>query len=304
MRYIAYKLSFHTGVHFGDGMLNDSKQTFCADTLFSALCIEALKCGEDQLERLYEMSKAGKVLFSDGFPYIDEELYIPKPLLVIEHGTEDVADRKKWKNLSYIPLCRVSEFLAGDMDAEKETEALRGLGWSETRQSVSLQGEESEPYAVGIYHYLEKSGLYFILGYENEDDRAFVEEMLGSLGFHGIGGKLSSGLGKFTKKSCELPSEVMERLSSETGRFVVLSTSLPQQKELDEAMEDASYLLEKRSGFVQSDTYADELVKKRDMYFLKSGSVVHHRYDGDIYNVGTKGRHPVWRYGKPVLMEV
>ena len=69
-------------------------------------------------------------------------------------------------------------------------------------------------------------------------------------------------------------------------------------------MEDASYLLVKRSGFVQSSTYAEELVKKKDMYFLRSGSIVCHRYAGDIYNVGTKGSHPVWRYGKPILMEV
>ena len=46
MEYEIYKMNFLTGVHFGDGMLNQSGYTFCADTLFSALYIEALKLGE------------------------------------------------------------------------------------------------------------------------------------------------------------------------------------------------------------------------------------------------------------------
>lgn len=43
MEYKAYKLKFLTGVHFGKGSLDDTSYAFCADTLFSALCIEALK---------------------------------------------------------------------------------------------------------------------------------------------------------------------------------------------------------------------------------------------------------------------
>lgn len=49
MKYIAYKLKFSTGVHFGNGSLDNTEYTFCADTLFSALCIEAVKHSEDKL---------------------------------------------------------------------------------------------------------------------------------------------------------------------------------------------------------------------------------------------------------------
>ena len=51
MKYIAYKLKFSTGVHFGNGSLDNTEYTFCADTLFSALCIEAVKHSEDKLSR-------------------------------------------------------------------------------------------------------------------------------------------------------------------------------------------------------------------------------------------------------------
>lgn len=304
-KYTAYKLSFKTGVHFGNGILNDTKSTFCADTLFSALCIEALKDGLESLERLYKITKEGRLLFSDGFPFIEETLYIPKPILTIEHDSEDISRRKVWKGLTYIPLEKITEFLSGQMDAELETEKLKKLGNTEMRQLVSLQKEEkSEPYTVGIYHYFQNNGIYFILGYEDDLNKEFVENLLHALSYQGLGGKISSGLGKFSFNEYGLPQHIIERLNAEAERFIVLSASLPREDELESVIESAKYLLVKRSGFIQSCQYSEELVKKRDMYFLKSGSVVYRHYKGDIYNVGTRGNHPVWRYGKPILLEV
>ena len=43
MNYKIYKMIFTQGVHFGAHSLEKSEITFQADTLFSALCIEALK---------------------------------------------------------------------------------------------------------------------------------------------------------------------------------------------------------------------------------------------------------------------
>lgn len=74
MKYIAYKLKFSTGVHFGNGSLDDTEYTFCADTLFSALCIEAVKHSEDKLSRLVSYVKAGKIVFSDAMPYMNNWL--------------------------------------------------------------------------------------------------------------------------------------------------------------------------------------------------------------------------------------
>lgn len=305
MKYTTYKLSFKTGVHFGNGTLNDTKKTFCADTLFSALCIEAYKMGLENLEQFYRLTREGKLLFSDGFPFIGQICYIPKPILTIEHNSKDVDKRKIWKKMEYIPLEKITEFLSGKMNAELESEKIKKLGNVEMRQLVSLQKEEkSEPYTIGIYHYFENNGVYFLLGYDNDLDKEFVENLLQALSYQGFGGKISSGLGKFSFCECKLPEYIVKRLSVKTGRFLVLSASLPQKAELEFVIEKANYLLIKRSGFIQSCQYSEELVKKRDMYFLKSGSIVYQHYQGDIYNVGTKGKHPVWRYGKPILLEV
>lgn len=67
MVYQLYKLEFLNNVHFGKNSLNDAEISFSADTLFSALCIEALKSGE--LKKLYEITQKGELVISDAFPY-------------------------------------------------------------------------------------------------------------------------------------------------------------------------------------------------------------------------------------------
>lgn len=302
MKYVAYKLNFKTGVHFGNGMLNETKDGFLADTLYSALCIEALR--NDCLERFHKMTTDGRLLFSDGFPFIKDRLYIPKPMIKLEHG-DDVSDRKKWKKLKYVPIDCLDAYLKGKLDVDKESALLGNLGKRKIYQKVSLtNAEKSEPYSVGVYYFEKENGLYFLMGYEEEEDRAFVEPLIDSLGYQGIGGKVSAGLGKFRMLPVELSKNIKERFQKEDGTFVLLSVALPMESELADVISDASYLLEKRSGFIQSDCYAEDMVKKQELYVLKSGSVIHKRFHGDVYNVGTKGTHPVWRYAKPILMEV
>ena len=71
MRSFLYKLQFTTPVHFGPSdsalSLYSSGATFCADTLFSALCHTALALqGPAGLEALCRWVQAGELLLSDG----------------------------------------------------------------------------------------------------------------------------------------------------------------------------------------------------------------------------------------------
>lgn len=235
MKYIAYKLCFQTGVHFGDGMLNDTKSTFCADTLFSAFCIEALKFGEKNLQNVYEKFNSGKLKISDGFPFIDNDLYIPKPLYTVENSESDIKDRKKWKKLKYLSLEKLDDYFAGKLDVEKENDRLSKLGEFEVRQSVNLRNEEkTDPFSVGIYHFNNRldCGLYFLLGYEDEDDRYMIENLIDSLGFQGIGGKTSSGLGKFSMIPQDLSESIVRKLEDTAEHYILLTTSLPKDSEI------------------------------------------------------------------------
>ena len=66
---------------------------------------------------------------------------------------------------------------------------------------------------------------------------------------------------------------------------MLLSVALPADDELENALENASYLLEKRSGFVASSDYAEEWRKKKDLYVFTAGSCFVNCFAGDIYDV-------------------
>ena len=62
---------------------------------------------------------------------------------------------------------------------------------------------------------------------------------------------------------------MIKRLKSEHGSvYMSLSLSLPALEELEEALQEARYLLVKRSGFVMSENYAKEQSRKRDLAVL------------------------------------
>ena len=107
MEYKICKLQFSTGLHIGKGMLTDGEPIFMADTFFSALCHEALGISEG-IEKLVHYCKSGKLKLSDGLPYIDDTLYVPKPMTTVETKEEGNSKVKKaFKKLKYIPCVSV-----------------------------------------------------------------------------------------------------------------------------------------------------------------------------------------------------
>ena len=66
-----------------------------------------------------------------------------------------------------------------------------------TMEKVACRGQEPLPYFVNSYKFNDNAGLYFILGYEDDDDAIIMEKIIESLGYSGIGGKKSSGYGKY-----------------------------------------------------------------------------------------------------------
>lgn len=302
MKYYMFRLSFPYGVHFGDGNLDSSNMTFHADTLFSALFIEAVKSGEQVAQQLLENTKKGNVVLSDAFPYIGDTYYLPKPLVYIQRN-EDVGNsvlKKKAKKLNYVPVDKMEEYLQGELDIKKEGDKFACLGSGQVKASVAIKGlEDTEPYYVGTYSYAEDNGLYFFAGLEEEFEDAFLD-LLDMLSFSGIGGKRSSGYGRFeVMKMVPVPKERFATTSSDKG-YMLLSASLPKAEEMAQALENAEYLVEKRSGFVQSQSFLAAR-KKSEQYFLKAGSRFMHPFEGDIYEVSVGGEHPVYRYGKAMF---
>lgn len=306
MEYTIYKLKFQTAVHFGRQNLDEGEYTCCADTIFSALCQEALKLGEQVLEKFYHDTKEGKLLFSDAFPYMGSTYFLPKPIKHIESDRQDGDStiKKAFKKLKYIPTELLDTYLEGKFDILNAPD-FDAFGHFEMKTAASIRGEvETVPYRIGTYYYNAGNGIYLIVGYQEEKSLAFVEQLLESLSFSGLGGKRTAGFGRFTLLQNKIPVELSKRLKGTGAGYMSLSAALPTEDELENALHGAEYLLFRRSGFVSSENYAAEQMRKKDLYVFKSGSCFANRFCGDIYDVSDGGRHPVYRYAKPMLMEV
>lgn len=307
MKYKLYRLAFQSAVHFGRHNLDEGEYSCCADTLFSALCQEALKIGDSVLQDFYQDTKDGKLLFSDMFPYVGSTYYIPKPMKRIETADNggDSVIKKAYKKLKYIPMDMLDSCLRGEYDV-LNAPGLEELGDFEMKAAASVRGESKPaPYRIGTYYYKPGNGLYFIVGYQEEKALELNEKLLENLSFSGIGGKRASGLGRFEVFRGKLPENFCLRLEKKGVRYMSLSVSLPTDGELENVLNDAEYLLCRRSGFVASEKYAPEQMRKKDLYVFKAGSCFAERFSGDIYDVSDKGcGHPVYRYAKAMLVEV
>ena len=302
MNYKIYKLAFTAPVHFGNGMLSESALNFCADTLFSALYIEALKQGT--ANELYDAVTSEKLLFSDAFPYMKDQYFLPKPMLYVEPKEQgDSKQKKQYKKIKYIPVQKLGDYLSGSIDPESCS--LRELGHSYSQVMAAVRREDDTlPYCVGNYLFNDDCGLYIIAALENEDAQYLLEDLLIGLSYSGIGGKRGSGKGRFELRNGTSTKDLLALLSKESDRYMLLSSALPQESELENALENASYLLQKRSGFVYSQNYAEEQMKKRDLYTMQAGSCFSARFHGDVYDVNEGGAHAVYRYAKGLFLGV
>ena len=301
MLYRICKLSFYTPVRFGEGLSGACTPTFRADTLFSAMYL-ALQ-PEGQADRLLEMAKAGRILLSDAFPYDGEHLFLPKPA-GMESGRlkamEDPSVLKQVKRIEWIPSGRMKEWLSGRLPLE-QLQFSFGIEVSRTR--VNRRGEEPLPYEVEGFRFREGCGLYVILCTKDEDCLDFAQEALRLLEAGGIGGKVSSGWGKFTLEMREPPEEIRKGLMDENSSAqLLLSSAFPDAAEGDRALSGARYALVRRGGFT-ADT-SEKPAKKRSTYLFSSGSVFASRFSGTVTDVATVSSHPVWRYAKALMMGV
>lgn len=313
MTYQILRLTFSGNVHFGEGLLESSASGFSADTLFSALCCELVD-EPDKLSELVTSAKAHRFLISDAFPYCGDTLFLPKPCVSVRSRTEaddgNSVRKKLFKKLQYIPVGDYAAYLRGEMTTERcaEITAMLGdLGSTYLTEHVSIPRDPAEdkpePYAIGGYRFRENCGLWIVLGTEDAHILSIVTDLLTALGLSGIGGKRSAGYGRFTFSVEDAPAPLLHGLecAERSARKMTLSVCLPQESELDAAMQDASYLVMRRSGFVGSDTYAEKAQKKQDLYVLQAGSCFADSFCGDVYDVSAGGSHPVWRYAVPLF---
>ena len=183
MEYCIYKFNFKTAVHIGSGKLSDGEMTFHADTLFSALCQEALQIGgEDMLQELISYVEKDQLRISDCFPFVQKNhYYIPKPMKAVSHEQDSSTDRKAFKKLKYLPVEKLEEYLDGTLDVVQENAVFAAhSGVYSVKISAAISEiEDTKPYSIGLWSFPQDSGLYFILGYESDEVNYFVGDLMG-----------------------------------------------------------------------------------------------------------------------------
>lgn len=304
MIYQIYKMEFRNNVRFGKQSLNDTGYTLYADTLFSACYQEAQKQQKEDI--FYRAVESGKLLFSDAFPYQGKEYYLPKPYIHIEgrNRKSNSKEKKKFKKLKYIPLSKLDKYLSGEISAD-ELEAEHELGYSGMKVSVAVRGkEEPEPYRIRYFSFNEGNGLYFLVKSDSEEEIQLLDELMLGLSYSGIGGKRHSGMGRFDYDRMSVPEILRMKLEISAEKYMLLSTALPEDRDLETVLEHAEYQLLKRSGFVASANYADQQMRKKDLYVFQSGSCFEKTFKGRIVDVSEAGRHAVYRYAMGIFMGV
>ena len=308
MKFKIFKMNFTGAVHFGEGGLITSADTLMADTIFAALCSEAALQGGGLLEKLAESAFSGKLLISDALPFIGKTLYVPKPVLEVRGRDEgNSAIKKALKKLRFIPIDKMEIYLQGNMDIAEEGRYFHdNFSRPDLLEKVTVPEDElTRPYAVAVRRFQKGSGLYLCVGYEDEETCDMFSELLENMSYSGIGGKRSSGYGRFEVSVAGGGEILIKKLQDRNAsKYMSLSVSLPADNELEQVISNADYLAVKRSGWVGSASYADTLRKKKDIYMLAAGSVFAAPFSGDIFDVGGGGKHPVFRYGKPMLMAI
>lgn len=313
MEYKLYKLTFNTPVHFGSDIVGSSLEEsdfIChSDTFFSALCLEYIKLnGAETIDDFIDFFNNGKLLISSLLPYKNNDLYIPKPSIVIERSDtknenkeeNSSSDRKKMKKLNYIKVSDIDIYLnyikgIGDFNFDYE---YNNFAKYSLNQKVGLRDEENRLYSLGTYSFYKNNGLYFALSFSDNETLKEFEKVLKSLSYSGIGGKRTHGLGNFEYNESDF-SVFENKLFKDSKYKMLLSLFSPTENEMESIdFNNSFYSLIKRNGFIYSNNYSGNLSKRKSLSMFKEGSCFTDNINGNIKDVSQNGNHKVYRYGK------
>ena len=287
MRYEIILFRFTSPVHFGDaaegGDLGEILSYCRADTFFSALCREAADISQELLACVVEGVQRGKLRFSDLFPWKKRkdcnELYLPRPVMNISHD-------ECGKTLSYEEV--------REQSAERKKEKKRSF----------IRASEMESYLQGRDISAQPD-----FGKEELRTQYNAREKLP----YGIGGKRSSGWGKYRLEDDPLElseddfyggddAALYKMLSSDHAEYyMTLSSFLPSLEEVKDAAAGTGRII-KRGGFAWSREMTGA-AKVSSVYMMESGSCFSKRLDGRIADVNNgSAPHPVYKYGKGLFV--
>lgn len=313
MKYYILQFKFLTPVHFGtaENKKSGNLQSFncCADTFFSALVTETAALDGELCSRFIEAVQKGGLLFSDFLPYYsgaEEELYVPVPYnckekvnpLDLQLSFKELCLQyealRDHENMAYIRVSGIYDYLHPYESTAKEQEK-HDFGWSGIQRRLDFRNG-GRAYYVSNYTFAEGAGLYCIVGLDDETLLEGLVKAVELLGLSGIGGRRSSGFGKFVLKGA--PQPLSEDCGGDAGMLKVLLENKTSSLQMS-----LSVLCPVQEQIATVKKGAFSLLKRSSVYMLKAGSCFPERVEGRLLEFAALGaQHAVYRYGKAVYM--
>lgn len=322
LNYNIIKLNFSAPLHLNDGRqdaYDESEEILHSDTIKSAI----FACARQLFGTAANEDFFDSFTVSSAFPYSNEELFLPKPMVKLDYleiKNEGKDTRKHLKKLQYIALPIFEKIITGEQlevsentfssnkkflfsSENKTTSIFKSIV---TQRLATAKGDEKDgvPYYVERIYFSDNTGLYFFIDY-SDNYINMLKASIKLLGENGIGTDRNVGNGQFSSKW-----EKVEINTSDKANYnMTLSLYCPQQSELNKTLlQDSSYLLIKRGGYISSPENYDHLTyRKKSIYMFKEAAIfpIEMPIKGKKEDLSPEDvPHPVWRDGHAFVIPV
>lgn len=337
--YWIVKLKFTSPLHVGEtGFGEESVSTIIrSDTFFSALCAaySALYSSEACSEWIQEILTGARTFrVTSGFPFVEHSneqvFYCPKPS-TRPPGFEDEVIRQEWakmvKKTQYVPLPLFVKWLHRQTLDNSDFKAI-AAGQERAKNIITVyrrpkvvivrEDHSSELYMQANLIFAPNTGLYVMLE-STEEDVPRIMSCFRWLGDVGIGGKKSTGHGRFVPEFVSIShvsdsmAELFDHGLSEANQdgfaamlhgcdaanaYVLLSLYYPTEAERKQDWRRASVQWLERRGWSQGVRGYQRL--RANVRMIAEGSLIPFAPIGRLVDVTPKDwqeGHPVYRSG-------
>jgi len=308
------KLNFKTPIHVGNfNNLSGQEIPIHSDTIFGAIC-NALDRLEVDIEEFVK-NHGESFVISSGFPYVENELYFPKPLNVdeliskkfnINGNEENYKKLKKFKKIKFFDkkmfeavINRDDEMIERILDEIGDEEDYGYKIFDLPKVVLDRVTVDSQIYYLTMARFEKDCGIYFLYKGSKEVFKNYIKPAIRLLEDEGIGGKRSWGLGLFNAKIDDFKLNVPKN-----GNYYLTLSLMFVDKPKINILERWNFVYRKGWIFVRSGSAH----RKPLVVMISEGSIINENYTGEIidldrfWKISEKVGHKVFVNGRGFLI--
>jgi len=329
----AVKLRFTGPLHIGAGKNDNYDHTgdlIRSDTIKSALYAVCRNLFPADFTDDADLSFFQKFKVSSAFPYLGNDLFLPRPLSGINIDFEDLSQdedsklSKRSKKIRFVATDVYEKLAAGNrlqfsdnyFDTSKQllfgspSGQQRQILKKEIRQRVYVprpgeENQESKPYFIEIIHFHPDAGLWFMLKLDDDALLPKINAALKMLGDTGFGTDKSVGNGQFNLSI----SDLALNLPQNPDKKMLVSLFCPPPEAVQrEYLAQSAFSTEKRSGYIVSAQNVNfRHFRRKSIHMFTEGSVFPATMPDsgkivDLKPETVEQMHPVWRDGTAIFL--